>query len=149
MQKLKILFNVISDFRGEEIVGTFYEKTLQKMNQKEFSAAKVLKRKGTNFYVKWKGYVNSFNSWIGKNDIEIQDQNNFKETVKVELNSSNFATKVDFKNAGAIYTSKFAKKFDLVSLKCNVDKLDIDKLKNEPTNLSNLKNKVDRFAADK
>ena len=27
--------------------------------------------------------------------------------------------------------------------------LDIDKLKNEPTNLSNLKNKVDRFAADK
>ena len=106
------------------------------MNQKEFSAAKVLKRKGTNFYVKWKGYVNSFNSWIGKNDIEIQDQNNFKETVKIELNSSNFAT-------------KFAKKFDLVSLKCNVDKLDIDKLKNEPTNLSNLKNKVDRFAADK
>ena len=36
-------------------------------------------------------------------------------------------------------TSKFAKKVDLGSSKSNVDKLDIDKLKNLPTNLSKLK----------
>ena len=28
--------NVITDLKGEEIVGTFYEKELQKTNQKEF-----------------------------------------------------------------------------------------------------------------
>ena len=34
---------------------------------------------------------------------------------------------------------------DLTSLKFNVDKLDIDKLKNVPTSLSNLKSKVDKL----
>ena len=42
-------------------------------------------------------------------------------------------------------TSKFAKKFDLASLKSNLDKLDIDQLKNVPTNLNNLKSKVDKL----
>ena len=31
---------IISDFNGEEIVGTFYEIELQKTNQKEFKAEK-------------------------------------------------------------------------------------------------------------
>ena len=34
---------------------------------------------------------------------------------------------------------------DLASLKSNVDKSDIDRLKNVPSNLSNLKSKVDRL----
>ena len=42
---------------------------LQKTNQKEFRIEKILKRKGDKFYVKWKGYDNSFNSWINKKDI--------------------------------------------------------------------------------
>ena len=37
--------------------------------------------------------------------------------------------------------------FDLA--KSNIDKLDIDKLKNVPTNLSNLKSKVDKVDVDK
>ena len=41
------------------------------------------------------------------------------------------------------------KKADLVSLKSDVDKLDIDKLRNIPSNLSNLKSKVDKLNADK
>ena len=41
------------------------------------------------------------------------------------------------------------KKVDLASFKSNVDKLDIDKLKNAPTNLNNLKSKVDKLDADK
>ena len=35
---------VISDLNGEEIVGKFYEKDLQKTNQKEFRVEKVKKR---------------------------------------------------------------------------------------------------------
>ena len=38
---------------------------------------------------------------------------------------------------------------DLASLKSNVDKLDIDKLKKVPTNLSNLKSKVGKLDIDK
>ena len=49
---------VISDLNGEEITGSFYEKELQKTNQKEFRKEKVLKRKGEKLYVKWKGYNN-------------------------------------------------------------------------------------------
>ena len=43
---------VINDLNGEEITGTFYEKELQKTNQKEFRIEKVIKRKGDNLYVK-------------------------------------------------------------------------------------------------
>ena len=59
----------INDLSGEEITGTFYEKELQKTDQKEFRKEKVLKRKDDKLYVKWKGYVNSFNSWIDKKDL--------------------------------------------------------------------------------
>ena len=59
---------VVSDLKGEEIVGTFYENELQKVNQKDFRVEKVIKRKGDKLYVKWKGYDNSFNSWIDKKE---------------------------------------------------------------------------------
>ena len=60
--------------------------------------------------------------------------------VKVELDLSNYATKADLINATGVDTSKFAKKVDSASLKY-VDKLDIDKLKNVPIDLSNLKSR--------
>ena len=41
------------------------------------------------------------------------------------------------------------KKIDVASLKSNVDKLDIYKLKNVPTNLSSLNSKVDKLNIDK
>ena len=41
------------------------------------------------------------------------------------------------------------KKIDLASLKSKIVKLDIDKLKNVPTNLRNLKSKVDKLDGDK
>ena len=37
----------------------------------------------------------------------------------------------------------------MANLKSDVDKLDIDKLKNAPTNLSNFKSKVDKLDVDK
>ena len=60
---------VINDLNGEVIMGTFYEKELQKTSQEEFRIGKVIKRKGDKIYVKWKEYDNSFNSWIGKKDL--------------------------------------------------------------------------------
>ena len=60
---------VINDLNGEEIMGTFYEKELQKKSQEEIRIEKVIKRKGDKMYVKWKGYDNSFHSWINKKDL--------------------------------------------------------------------------------
>ena len=60
---------VINDLNGEEIIGTFYGKELQKTNQKEFRIEKVRKKKGDKLYVKWKDHDNSFNSWIDKKDL--------------------------------------------------------------------------------
>ena len=60
---------VINDLTGEEITGSFHEKELQKTNQKEFRIETVIKRKGDQLYVKWKGYDNRFNRWIDKKDL--------------------------------------------------------------------------------
>ena len=56
----------ISDLKGEEIIGTFYKKELQKTNQEEFRVEKIIKKREDKLYVKWKGYDSSFNSWIDK-----------------------------------------------------------------------------------
>ena len=69
--------------------------------------------------------------------------------MKVELDLSNYATKANFKNTTGVDTSDFAKKTDLANLKPDVDKLDIDKLKNVPNNLRSLKSKVDNLDVDK
>ena len=60
---------IINDLNGEETIGTFYEKELQKTNQQEFRIEKVIKRKSNQLYVKQKGYDNAFNSWIDKKDL--------------------------------------------------------------------------------
>ena len=69
--------------------------------------------------------------------------------VKVELDLSNYATNADLKNATGVDTSNFAKKTDLANLKSDVDKLDIEKLKNLSNDLNNLKIKVDKLDIDK
>ena len=60
---------IINALKGEETVRTFYEKELQKTDKKEFRIEKVIKRKDNELYVTWKGYNNSFNSWIDRKDI--------------------------------------------------------------------------------
>ena len=60
---------IIDDLNGEEIAGTFYEKEWQKIDQQEFRIEKVITKKGDKLYVNWKGYDNSFNSWIDKKDL--------------------------------------------------------------------------------
>ena len=79
-----------------------------------------------------------------------QAQKSFRRGVKVELDFCNYATKSDLKNEACVDTSDFAEeKTNLANLKSNVDKLDIDKLKNVPSNLSNFKKKVDKLDVDK
>ena len=90
---------VISDLKGEEIFETFYKKKFQKTNQKEVRVERVIKRKGDKIYVKWKGYDNSFSSWIDKKDIYMSEhfpeQKSSGGRVKVELDLSDYATKSD------------------------------------------------------
>ena len=56
---------------------------------------------------------------------------------------SNYATKTDLKN----YT--LLKRLILSNIKCDIDKLDIDKLKNVTSNLSSLKSQVGKLDVDK
>ena len=127
-----------------DLNGAFYEKVLEK-NQKEFRIVKVIKKKGDKLNIKWKEYNNLLNGWIDKKDrqvIEYFAKPKFLgATVKVELDLSNCATKSDLKNVAGVdtsdfATSNFAKKTDLAHLKYDVDKLDIDKLKNVPSGLT-------------
>ena len=48
---------VISDLKGEGIVGTFYKKELQIPNQNQFRVEKVIKKKSNKLYVKCKATI--------------------------------------------------------------------------------------------
>ena len=116
----------------------------------------MLKRQGDKMSVKWKGYDNSFNSWINEKDLA---QNFFNEILSLQMSQyfpkpfrsfrgsingkvdlSNNATKTDLTNVTHVDTSIFALKTNLVSLKTEVDKLNIDKLAPVPVDLSKLSN---------
>ena len=62
--------------------------------------------------------------------------------INVKVDLSNYAIKADLKNATGIDTSKLAAKSRLVSLKTEVNKLDIDKLVPVPVDLNKLSNVV-------
>ena len=101
---------------------------MQKTNQKEFRIETVIKRKGSKLHVKRKGYNDSFNSWIEKKDL-----------IKW---LSTYATKNDLTNVTHVDVSSFASKTNLASLKTEVDKIDVDKLKTVPVDLAKLSNVV-------
>ena len=132
---------------------------MQETNKEEFRIEKVIKKKCDKLYVKSKGYDNSFNSCVHEKDIATEHikmsqyfpkpYEPFGGDINVKVDLSSYATKAGLKNAIGVDTSKFAKKVDLVSLKSNVDKLDIGKLKNVSTSLRNLKSKLDKLDIDK
>ena len=66
----------------------------------------------------------------------------FGGDINVKVDLSNYATKTDIKNITHIDTSNFALKTNLATLKTEVDKLDTDKLKTVPVDLSKLTNVV-------
>ena len=62
--------------------------------------------------------------------------------IKVELDLSNYATKDDVKNITHVDVRSYTTKTNLASLKTEVDKIDIDKLKTVPADLAKLSNVV-------
>ena len=60
----------------------------------------------------------------------------FGGNINVKVYLSNYATKTDLKNVSHVDTSSFVIKTNLVSLKIEVDKLDIDKIVPVPVDLS-------------
>ena len=73
----------------------------------------------------------------------------FGGDISVKVDLSNYATKADIKNIPHVDTSRFALKTNLVNLKTEVDKLDIDKLLPVPADLSKLSDVVKSDAAKK
>ena len=67
----------------------------------------------------------------------------FRRNVKVEIYLSSYATKAELNNATEVDTSKLAEKSDLASLKAEVDKVDVEKLKPVSVDLSKLSNVVE------
>ena len=63
-------------------------------------------------------------------------------SIKVELDLTNYATKNDLKNITHVDVSSFASKTNLAALKSEVDKTDTDKLKTAPVDLAKLTNAV-------
>ena len=62
--------------------------------------------------------------------------------IKVELDLANYATKNYVKNITHVDVSSYATKTNLAALKTEVDKIDTDKLKTVPSDLSKLSNVV-------
>ena len=69
--------------------------------------------------------------------------------VKVELDLTNYVTKMDLKNITHVHVSSFASKTNLAALKTEVDKIDTDKLKTAPTDLGKLTNAIENDVAKK
>ena len=67
-----------------------------------------------------------------------------RDKFKVVFNLSNHAIKNESGHATGVDTSALAAKKDFISLKVEVDKLDIDYLANLPTSLNNLKSRCFR-----
>ena len=63
--------------------------------------------------------------------------------INAKLDLSNCVTTADLKETTCDDTTNLAAKSDLASLKTEVDKMDVDKLKNVPANISKLSNAVD------
>ena len=62
----------LKDLNGGKLDGTFYQEELLKTNMKEndlYIIEKIIKKVGNKYLVKWKGYDDSFNSYVNKNDI--------------------------------------------------------------------------------
>ena len=73
----------------------------------------------------------------------------FGGDINVKVDLSNYVTKTDLKNISHIDVSSYALKSNLVSLKTEVDRLDIDKLTSVPIDLAKLSNAVKNDAVKK
>ena len=136
--KNTVPWTYIIDLNWKENIGTFSEKELQKSKSNRVD------------------YNNSINIWTDKKRYSIKTGPYFPEpyerysgNVKVELDLSKYGRKGDLKGPAEVVASNLAAKSDLVSLKAEVDKIDIDKLTTVPADLSQLSNAVDNNVVKK
>ena len=60
----------LKDLNNKKLQGTYYAQELQKTEQDDlYTIEKILRTNKDKIYVKWRGYDNSFNSWINKNTV--------------------------------------------------------------------------------
>ena len=66
-----VIMYKLKDMNDEIIEGSFYEKELQKTKNTtgEYIIEKIIKTRNDKLFVKWRGYNNSFNSWVDKKDV--------------------------------------------------------------------------------
>ena len=71
INKSNVITCQLKDMNNEIIKGKFYTKELQltKNTTEEYIIEKILETNINKIYVKWRGYDNSFNSWIDKNTV--------------------------------------------------------------------------------
>ena len=72
-----------------------------------------------------------------------------RNNIKVELDLANYATKTDLNNITHVDVSSFASKTNLAALKIEVDKIDADKLKTTPADLTKLTNGIENDVVKK
>ena len=71
----QVLVYKLKDDAGEILEGTFYETELQKVIKEDdvYRVEKVLRKRKrkevVEYFVKWKGYSDKFNSWVAESDI--------------------------------------------------------------------------------
>ena len=141
---------MVNNVNGEEIIETFYGKELQKTNIKESCIERLIEIKGYKLYVKWKGYNNSFNSWIDKKTLYKMSQyfpkpyNSFRGNINVKV-----AFLIMRLNITGIDTFKLASESDFASVITEIYELDAEKLKTTPVDLSKLGNVVNNKVAKK
>ena len=73
----------------------------------------------------------------------------FGREINVKVDLSNYAVKTDLKNVTGDDTSKLAANSDLASLKAEIDKIYVGKLKTIPIDLSKLSNVVNNDVVKK
>ena len=72
INKSNVITYQLKDMNDGIIKGIFYDRELSKTKNTsdEYIIEKILKTKGNQMYVKWRGYSNNFNSWVNKYDIK-------------------------------------------------------------------------------
>ena len=66
----------LTDLDSEDITGSFHEAELQKVSYSkdvEYEIEQVIRERGTQSLVKWKGWPKKFNSWIPSKDVTIRE----------------------------------------------------------------------------
>ena len=134
---------VNSDLIGEEIIGMFYKKELQKQIKQSLELKKYPREIMINYISNGKAIIILFIARLIRKMLLYKVSKyfpnlyeSFGKNVKVGLELSNYAAKADLKGAFGVDRSNLAAKSDLARLKAEVRKIDAGKLKTVTTDLS-------------